>query len=78
MQKRANLDLQNVVDDNEQYVRRLCLQLDRVPVLEKKSSYMVLGNAKNIFEDAGIEISDTVIDRADRIGKVFLTPWCSG
>ena len=78
MQKRANLDLQNAVDDNEQYVRQLCLQLDRVPVLEKKSSYMVLGNAKNIFEDAVIEISDTVIDRADRIGKGFLTPWCSG
>ena len=34
---------------------------------------MILGNAKNIFEEAGIKISDTVIERADRIGKGSLT-----
>ena len=69
--KHANIKMQEQIDDNEQYGRRLCLRFDGVPVKEKETSDMVLEDMKNIFEEAGIEIPDNVIDRAHRIGKGY-------
>ena len=72
--KQVNIEMQKNIDDNEQYGRRLCLRFDGLPVKENETSSMVLEDVKSLFEEAGIEIPDTVIDRAHRIGKGYTDP----
>ena len=72
--KHINIKMQEIIDDNEQYGRRLCLRFDGIPLKENETSNMVLEDVKNLFEEAGVEIPDTVIDRAHRIGKEYTDP----
>ena len=64
--------LQNNVDDNEQYNRRLCLRINGVPPVadgERGTPEICLEKVKNLFEKLEVEVPGTVIDRAHRIGK---------
>ena len=64
--------LQTNVDDNEQYNRRLCLRINGIPPVadgESETAEMCLEKVKNVFKKLDVEVPDTVIDRAHRIGK---------
>ena len=57
-------------DDMEQYQRRLCLRINGVEQEADESGSKCLQKVKKIFkEDLKVDISDSVIDRAHRIGK---------
>ena len=65
--------LQNNVDYNEQYNRRLCLKINGIPPVddgERQTAEMWLEKVKNVFEKLEVEVPDTVIDMAHRIGKL--------
>ncbi len=65
--------LRNNVDDQEQYQRRLCLRISGIPTPkagESESREDCLEKVKSQFKDQlELDILDTVIDRAHRIGK---------
>ncbi|XP_065058021.1 uncharacterized protein LOC135685857 [Rhopilema esculentum] len=74
MMERHIAQLQNNLDDNEQYNRRLCLRINGLlPVAEGESetSEMCLEKVKNVFKEKELEVDvpDAVIDRAHRIGS---------
>ena len=58
-------------DDMEQYQRRLCLRINGVEQEADESASKCLQKVKKILkEDLKVDIPDSVIDRAHRIGKV--------
>ena len=57
------------IDELEQYGRRLCLRVTGVPTEENESSDNVLEKVKDLISESGVEIPDSTIDRAHRIGK---------
>ena len=59
------------IDDLEQYGRRLCLRIDNVPYKEKETADEVLKIVKGKFTEAEVDIPDTVLDRAHRIGQPY-------
>ena len=64
--------LQNNVDDTEQYNRRLCLRINGIPPVadgERETAEMCLEKVQNAFKELEVEVPDTIIDRAHRIGK---------
>ena len=64
--------LQNNVDENEQYSRRLCLRINGIPPVpdgQNESSENCLEKVKNVFSELGVDVLDVVIDRAHRIGR---------
>ena len=64
--------LQNNVDENEQYSRRLCLRINGIPPVpegQNESSESCLEKVKNVFNELGVDVPDVVIDRAHRIGR---------
>ena len=63
------LETENQIEEIEQYGRRLCLRITTIPTKEKETADMVLGKVKNVIEESGVDISDSTIDRAHRIGK---------
>ena len=69
-----NLNIKNQVEteDLEQYGRRLCLRIDGVPTVQNESSEEVLENVKSLFTELKVEIPDTVLDRAHRIGPSYM------
>ena len=56
-------------DDMEQYQRRLCLRINWVEQEADESASKCLQKVKKIFKDLEVDIPDSVIDRAHRIGK---------
>ena len=40
-----------------------------IPTKEKETADMVFGKVKNLIEESGVDISNSTIDRAHRIGK---------
>ena len=56
-------------DDMEQYQRRLCLRINGVEQEADESASKCLQKVKKIFKDLEVDIPDSVIDRAHRIGK---------
>ena len=67
--------LEDGVDDQEQYNRRLCLRIDGIPVSENEteSGDQCLKKVKAVLEKLNVNVPEEVIDRAHRIGrpKVF-------
>ena len=57
-------------EEVEQYGRRLCLRIDGLPVDNNESSEDVLEKVKTKWVESGINIPDSLIDRAHRIGSV--------
>ena len=55
-----------------QYGRRLCLRIDSVPTKTNESSDDVLDSVKSLFKEAKVDIPESVIDRAHRIGSRYL------
>ena len=65
--------LQEHCDDNKQYQRRLCLRIDGVELPQDsdgESGDKCLSIVKKIFKELKVNVPDSVIDRAHRIGKV--------
>ena len=65
--------LQRASDDQEQYQRRLCLRLNGVEVKkgDGESGEECLKVVKDIFNELDVDVPDSVIDRAHRIGNVI-------
>ena len=57
-------------EEVKQYGRRICLRIDGLPVDDNESSEDVLEKVKTKWVESGINIPDSVIDRAQRIGSV--------
>ena len=68
--------LENRVDDQEQYQRRLCLRIDGIPpvgqVKDESAGEQCLKKGKAVFNELTVDIPDTVIDRAHRIGQAIV------
>ena len=69
--KRLNISNQNNHVELEQYGRRLCLRIDGVPTKANESSDDVLDSVKSLFKEAKVDIPESVIDRAHRIGSRY-------
>ena len=65
--------LQRASDDQEQYQRRLCLRLNgaKVKTGDGESGEECLKIVKDIFKELDVDVPDSVIDRAHRIGNVI-------
>ena len=64
--------LEQSMDDQEQYHRRLCLRIEGIPAAEKgksESSEQCVAKVKQMFKKLNVNVPDIVIDRAHRIGK---------
>ena len=70
--RRLNISNQNNHKELEQYGRRLCLRIDGVPTKTNESSDDVLESVKSLFKEAKVDIPESVIDRAHRIGSRYL------
>ena len=68
--KKQNALLYNKIDDLEQYGRRTSLRIFNVPSREKETSEDVRNQVVNMIKDAKIDLNESEIDRAHRIGKV--------
>ena len=62
--KRVNLQIQNNLEELEQYSRRLSLRIDGISVKEKQKSQDVFEHVVGMFEEAGAGNVDGYIDRA--------------
>ena len=65
--------LQKSNDDGEQYQRRLCLRINGIDLPssgESESADECLQKVQEVFTEIGVDIPNTVIDRAHRIGKL--------
>ena len=70
--RRLNISNQNNHEELEQYGRRLCLQIDGVPTKTNESSDDVLDSVKSLFKETKVDIPESVIDHAHRIGSRYL------
>ena len=70
--RRLNISNQNNHEGLEQYGRRLCLRIDGVPTKTNESSDDVLDSVKSLFKVDKVDIPESVIDRAHRIGSRYL------
>ena len=69
--KKANVKLQNELDELEQYVRRSCIRIDGIPEVSNGSSEDVFNNTVDMFARVGIEDMEQNIDRAHCIGESY-------
>ena len=58
-------------DDTEQYSRRTCLRVDRMPLQDKETEDEIVNNLTENFRDIGVHIDSRSIERAHIIGPVF-------
>ena len=70
--RRLNISNQNNHEELEQYGRRLCLRIGGVHTKISESSDNVLDFVKSLFKEAKVDIPESVIDRAHRIGSRYL------
>ena len=56
----------------EQYGRRLCLRIDGVPSKKECKTDKVLETVKEKIKMVGIDIPESVLDRAHRISKAYI------
>ena len=61
----------NQIEQLEQYERRQCLRFEGVPTEQNEISHKVLSKVVEMCKVAGVDIPDTVIDRACRIGEAY-------
>ena len=60
------------IEELEQYVRRLCLRIEGVPVVENKTSEDVFSNVLDMCKKGNTNIPENDIDCAHRIGKLYV------
>lgn len=58
-------------DDSEQYSRRTCLRINGVPTSPNESADNCLQAVVKIFKEANVDVPNSVIDRAHRIGRAY-------
>lgn len=63
--RRLNLNMQQNLDDVEQCERRLCLRINGVSLRNNESASSTLDDVKTMFEKAGIDVPDGLVDRAN-------------
>ncbi|MCP4484349.1 MAG: hypothetical protein GY823_07315 [Flavobacteriaceae bacterium] len=63
------LQLENGLDDQEQYNRRLCLRIDGIESEENESAEKCFTKVNSVFQELNVNVPDNVIDRAHRIGR---------
>ena len=61
----SNLNMQQNLDDVEQCERRHCLRTNGVTVRNNESASATLGDIKTMFDKAGIDVPDGLVDRAN-------------
>ena len=69
---RLNISNQNNNEELEQYGRCLYLRIDGVPTKTSESSDDVSDSVKSLFQEAKVDISESVIERAHRTGSRYL------
>ena len=72
LKKNQNRAIAASCEETEQYSRRLCLRIDEVPSVDKETSSDVLEKVKEICAESNLEIPDSNLERAHRIGKSYL------
>ena len=59
----------------DQYQRRLCLRINGIDIPkdgEKETGDECLSKVKLVFDELNVDIPETVIDRAHRVGKIVM------
>ena len=69
--KKHNSAIATSCEETEQYSRRLCLTIDGVPSVDSETSSDVLEKVKEICAESNLEIPDSNLHRAHRIGKPY-------
>ena len=72
--ERNLLRLQDANDEAEQYQHRLCLRLHGIELPlhgHKETANDCLVRVKSAIDEIGVDLCDSVIDRAHRVGKVI-------
>ena len=69
--KKENIKNRVASEENEQYGRRFCLTIDRIPTKKKESSENVLHKVTEMWTESGANIPNEVVDRAHRIGPSY-------
>ena len=69
--KKQNSDIAVSCEETEQYSRRLCLRVDRVPSVDRETSNDVLEKVKEICAESNLEIPNSNLDRVHRIDKSY-------
>ena len=69
--KKQNLTNQSEIEELEQYRRRQCLKFEGVPTEQNETSDKLLSKVVDMCKEAGVDILDTVIDGALRIGEAY-------
>ena len=67
-------DILKICEENEQYSRRLCLR--GIPTVENEKSEDVLEKVREIISENQVDIPDTGLDRAHRVGPVIDDKQC--
>ena len=70
--RKLNIANQNNSKKLKQYGRRLCFRINGVPTKANESSDNVLDSVKFLFKEAKVDIVESVIDGAHRIGSRYL------
>ena len=65
-------EMQQANKELEQYGSGLCVRTDGFPTVDNETSDEVLDRVKSLIKETSCDISDVVIDRAHRIGKVSM------
>ena len=65
-------EMENRLEESEQYSRRSCLRIYGVPLKENgdETSKNCLTKVKKVFKDLEVAVPDDCIDRAHRIGRI--------
>ena len=69
--KQTNINLQNITDQLQQHDRRLCIRIDGIQEVSKKSSEDVFNKIVDMLMKTGIEDDEQNFDRAHRIWKSY-------
>ena len=69
--KKQNLTKKSEIEELDQYGRKQCLRFEGVPTEQNETSNKVLSKVVDMCKEASVDIPDTVIDRAHRIGEVY-------
>ena len=64
-------DINSKCDELDQYSRRQCLRIEGIVKLQKEKVEDVINIVKECFAEADVDIPDTVLERAHKIGHVY-------
>ena len=71
LKKKQNRAIAASCGETEQYSRRLCLRIDGVPFGDRETSSDMLEKVKEICAKSNLDIPDSNVDKAHRIGKPY-------